>query len=207
MNVPTAKILVLTVSVLAASLAFILGPCPPDSDGAIHPLPSEAKGQAVPGILPLRIGAKNHIVDEVITGRLSLVQAAALFGALNRLPPHSMKTPLSDLCTVHLRFPAHTDEEWLCQQVLGWVGWALAEEQDRREATLARLEAEFKEELGTEGTVRLPDPLTLVPVQKLLEQAREELQRSRLSDGGRSGGYYLGTPTVVTDGRSQEKDS
>ena len=75
MNVPTAKRLVLVVSSLAASLAFVFGQYPPESDGAVHPLPSEAKGQAVPEILALRIGAKNYIVDEVIAGRLSLVQA------------------------------------------------------------------------------------------------------------------------------------
>jgi hypothetical protein len=164
----------------AASVTFILDPCPPE-DKSLQHLPSEAEGEAVPEVLALRIGAKNHIVDEVIAGRLSLVQAAALFVALNQLPPPSVKPPLSNLCPLHLRFPAHTDEERLRQQVLQWVRWELAEEQDRMEATLVRLEAEFKEELGTEQTICLPDSLTLVPVQKLLEQAREELQRSRLS--------------------------
>jgi hypothetical protein len=86
-----------------------------------------------------------------------------------------MKPSLTDLYPSRLRFPAHTDEERLCQQVVQWVSFELADEPDRREAAVARLEAEFKEALRKEGTVRLPDPLTLVPVQKLLAQARAEL--------------------------------
>ena len=202
MNVPTATRLVLAVSALAASLTFILDPCPPESDGAVQPLPSEAKGQAVPEILALRIGAKNHIADEVIAGRLSLVQAAALFGALNPIPPQC------EMASWSFCFPAATEEELLCRQVLHWVGWALAEEQDRREATLARLEAELMEELGTGRTVRLPDPLTLVPVQKLLQQAREELQRRCLSKGGEEWRMLpRKDDSCDRDGCSREEDS
>jgi hypothetical protein len=176
MNVRTVKPLIVAVLALgAASLIFILGPCLPESDEPLQPLSSEAQGQALPEILALRIGAKHQIVGDVIADRLKLVQAAALFGALNQLPPESVKPTLSDLCPSRLRFPAHTDEERLCQQVVYWVSFELADEQDRREATVARLEAEFKEALGKEETVRLPDPLTLVPVQKLLEQARAEM--------------------------------
>ncbi len=176
MNVRTVKPLVLAVVALgAATLIFILSPCLPDADEPFQPLSSEAQGQALPEILPLRIGAKHQIVGDVIAGRLTLVQAAALFGALNQLPPESMQPSLSDLCPSRLRFPAHTDEERLCQQVVQWVSFELADEQDRLEATVGRLEAEFKEALHKEGTVRLPDPLTLVPVQKLLAQTRAEL--------------------------------
>jgi hypothetical protein len=135
-------------------------------------LSSGAERQALLEILALRIAAKSHIVDKVITGRLSLVQAAALFGALNRLPPQSLKASPSDLSAFH-RFPAHTDEERLCQQVVQWVGAELAHDEDRREATLVCLEAEFKEG-RKEGTVQLPDLLTLVSVQKLLEQVRKQ---------------------------------
>jgi hypothetical protein len=175
MNVQAVKTLILAVLALgAASLMFALGPCPAESDEPLRPLPSEATRQALPEILALRIGAKYQIVGDVIAGRLSLVQAAALFGALNQLPPESQPS-LLDRYASRPRFPAHTDEELLCQQVVQWVSSELADEQDRLEATVARLEAEFKEALGKEETVRLPDPLTLVPVQKLLEQARAEL--------------------------------
>jgi hypothetical protein len=191
----------------AASLTFILGRCPPESDESLQPLPSEAEGKAVPEILVLRIGAKKDIVDEVIAGRLSLVQAAALFGALNQLPPESVKPSLSDLDPSRLRFLAHSDEDRLCQQVVRWVSWELAGEPDRREATVARLEAEFKAALRKEGTVRLPDPLTLVPVQKLLEQAREELQRSPSEGGEKRRTRPRNADARDQDGRSQKKDS
>jgi hypothetical protein len=169
------KPLVATVALAAASLIIILSPCLPESHEPLQRLSSEARGQALPTTLVLRIGAKHQIVGDVIDGRLTLVQAAALFGALNRLPPESMKPSLSDVYPSHVRLRAHTDEEWLCEQVVHWVSFELADRQDLRDATVARLEAEFKEALGNEGMVRLPDPLTVVPVQELLERAKAEL--------------------------------
>jgi hypothetical protein len=178
------KLLGLAVFALGGSLLLMLGPHPPESDESIQSVPPEADGSAVPENLALRIAAKNHIVDEVIAGRLSLVRAAALFDALNRLSPHIMKVPLSDPCALRPRFPANTDEEQLCWQVLSGCVSKLAEDQDRLEATLVRLEAEFKEELRRGQTVRWPEALPPVVLEELLEQAREALQRIRISDRG-----------------------
>jgi hypothetical protein len=160
------------IALVAASLTYVLGPRPAESDQSCQPASSEAKRQVLPETLALRIAAKSHIAEKVIDGRLSLAQAAALFGALNRLEPQSLKTR-SDTYALRDRFPAHTEEERLCRQVVQWVSAELANEHDRQEATLARLEDEFKE--FKQGMVQLPDAGTLVPVHKLLEQAREKL--------------------------------
>lgn len=175
MNVPTRKLLVPTVLVLGAtSLMLIIDPCPPEADELPRP-PLEHVLRGLPEILTLRIDAKDRIAKQVIAGQLSLIQAAALFGALNRLSPQSVEPPRSDLHASRLGFPAHTDDERLCQQVVLWVDAELAEATDVREATLLRLKAEFQEELRKEGRVRLPDPLTLVSVQELLGRAQSEL--------------------------------
>lgn len=176
MNVSAVKFLVLAVVVVGAgSGIFILDACPVESDEPVQSLAAETEGLASQEIVTLRSGARDQIARDVIAGRLSLVQAASLFGALNRIPPQSPKLSILDLQVSRLRVQARTDDERLCRQVVECVGWELAEEPDRADAALARLEAEFKEELRKEGTIRLPSPLTLVPVEKLLEQARAEL--------------------------------
>jgi hypothetical protein len=187
MNPQTVKLLILAVLTLGVGFLTVhLGPCPPEPDGPLQPLSSEAERQVLPEILVLRLAAKGQIARDVIAGRLPLVQSAALFGALNRLPPESAKPSLLSLRPSPVRFPAHTDEEWLCLQVVECVGCELAEELDRREAVVARLETEFKEHIRKAGVIQLPNPLTLVPVEKLLERARAELtDRGVLSPRGR----------------------
>lgn len=108
-------------------------------------LSSEADRQALLHVVLLRTTAKDQIGRDVIAGRLSLVQAAALFGALNRIPPQPQST------SWRFRFPADTEEERLCRQILQCLSNELAEESDRREATIARLEGDFKEDLRTRG--------------------------------------------------------
>ena len=74
----------------------------------------------------------------------SLVETAALFPELNRLPPESTLVP--PLCEVHPgpRLPGLTDEELLCWQVAIYADVALRDGRPgQAEAALVRLEAEF----------------------------------------------------------------
>ena len=163
-----ANFVVLAVLSFVASVSIILEQSPSES-GQRPPLPSPAeqeRGALVETVL-LRTTVKVRITRDVIAGRLSLAQAAALVGELNRIPPQA--------ATLRFRFPAYTDEELLCQQVIEYVRCELdGASPDHREAALARLEGDFKE-LPKDGVIRLPNLLTLVPIEKLLEQARLEL--------------------------------
>ena len=162
-----AKFTVLAVLSFTASLTVILDPSPSESDEPHQLLSSEAERDASE-VIPLRITAKFQIARAVIAGRLSLLQAAALFGSLNQVSPELVDLPWR-AC-----FPADTDEQRLCRQVLQYVRSELAEAPKRREAVMARLEADSKEELGKEGTNRRPNLLVWVPVEKLLAQAQVE---------------------------------
>ena len=130
----------------------------------------------------MRILAKDLVAGEVAAGRRSLFEAAALFGALNRLPPEAMPLSLTDSKAGGPRLPARTDEARLCRQVIVWVpavlkGWPA----DEAKSVTARLEREFWEELRERGVIRLPDPHSLEPVEVLLARARGawELRRGR----------------------------
>jgi hypothetical protein len=163
-----AKVAVLAVLSFTAALTVILDPLPSESDEPHQLLPSEAERYASE-VIPLRITAKFQIARAVIAGRLSLRQAAALFGTLNQVSPELVDLPWR-VC-----FPADTDEQRLCRQVFQYARSELAEAPKRREAVMARLEADSKEELCKEGTNRRPNSLVLVPVEKLLAQAQVEL--------------------------------
>jgi hypothetical protein len=126
--------------------------------------------------------AKRQAAREVIAGRLSLVQAAALFGALNSLPPEGPKLSAIDPHVRPPRVPPRTDEERLCWHVIGYVKAELDGEPDRARAVVARLEAQLEEQRCQQGGLRLPDPPSRVRFQKLLQRARMEVDR--LSPGG-----------------------
>lgn len=189
MKLPTARFAVLALLSFAASIAVIVGELSSESEQVLPPSPLKTDRQALVEVVFLRTTAKYQIARNVIAGQLSLVQAAALFGALNQVPPQT--------ASWHFRFPGATDEERLCRQVLEYVHWELDKAPDRGDAILARFEADLNQELRT-GAIRLPDLLTLVPVEKLLAQARVELidqgifplrgERSAGTASGRRGG-------------------
>jgi hypothetical protein len=195
MRVSMVKFLVLAGVVLgSASCIVFLSACPVDTDEPVASLVSQTKELDFQEVVALRSTAREQIAREVIAGRLSLVQAAALFGALNRIPPQSPNLSVVDMHASRLRIRARTDNERLCRQVVECVGSELATEPDREQAAVARLQAEFKEELRKTGTIRLPDPLTVMPVEQLLEQARAELiHKGVLAPKGATGGDRSGT--------------
>src|SRR5262249_12093428 len=99
----------------------------------------------------------------------------ALFRELNRLPPEPPALSLMDN-TTHpwaLRAPAHTEDERLCRQVIEYVAGLLrGESEERAEAVVARLEAEYREELCRHGLIRLLVPPALPPARQLLEKPK-----------------------------------
>lgn len=176
MNVSTAKLLSLVLLNLAAgATAVLLSQSASELDGSLQLVASKADREPSVEILALRPLAKCCIAHDVIEGRFSLLEAAALFGALNRIPPHAPNPSLLDLHPSPLSLPARTDEERLCRHVVEYVGWELGKEPDRAAVAVRRLEAEFTDELCRNGFIQLPDPASLVPVQKLLDEAKVEL--------------------------------
>jgi hypothetical protein len=104
---------------------------------------------------------KRQIALDVIEGRLSLVDAAAKYGELNRQHPIAIPLDHGDDHPTPLRSPVRTDEERLCRQVINWVGALLSEDPDRAKIVVARLELEYRTEQDKESGVRLPDPATV----------------------------------------------
>src|SRR5262245_21940807 len=165
--------LALTLTVATAVVCCPRTPEPAEPDAAPE---AEVFGALVPEAMALRIHVKHQIAREVAAGRRALVEAAALFGALNRLPPESVEPPILDGIDASLRLPKRTDEERLCWLVIAQVKAVLDKEPpDRVAAVVARLEAEFWEELRRHGVLRLPDPSTLPSAHELLERARKAM--------------------------------
>jgi hypothetical protein len=95
-----------------------------------------------------------QLEKDLADGRLTLVQAAAIFRDLDRerrVPPEIEKLrPL---------FPGASDGERLCRQLIHIVKSGLELEAPARVAEVVeRLEAELQELLARDGNVRLPEP-------------------------------------------------
>jgi hypothetical protein len=117
----------------------------------------------------LRLLAKGRLTREVAAGRRPLLEAAALFRALDRRPPApadpaGMPAGSAGVLTAEARW---------CRQVLTWVA-ALPGPAAPAEAVVARLEAEFAA-LRRRGPIRLPDPSRLESADSLLDHARAEV--------------------------------
>jgi hypothetical protein len=159
MKVPPTKLLVLVLA--AGGLAATFGPYPGDPASPEMPAGDRAIIPVLPPHVPLRLFAKAMVADDAAAGRLSLVEAAALFAALNRLPPvlpHDRNLLKHRAWSRHL--PDHTEEERLCLQVIGYAFiWLNDHRPDGAVAAAAvvRLEREFAVELRHDGGIRLPD--------------------------------------------------
>src|SRR5262245_37262773 len=140
-----AVILALTLS---GALAVVFCPRVPGPDELIPPTETEALAEGFPETPALRMLAKKLIALEAAAGRRSLVEAAALFRELNRLPPEAILVPPMNEAFPRSRLPGRTDEERLCRQVVVYASVALGDgPPGDAEAAVARLEAEFFEEL------------------------------------------------------------
>jgi hypothetical protein len=158
--------LILLTLALAGSVAAVVGRRAAEPDQP-DPCPwDQVADEQVPEAVILRILAKQHLTREVAAGRQPLLESAALFRELNRLPPALHPAD-------HPSLAGHSEEELLCRQVIAYVAardgdWP----ESAAEAAVARLEAELLEELRRHGGVQLPDPAGLPWATDLLEQAR-----------------------------------
>jgi hypothetical protein len=156
--------------VMALLLAF--WPAPSESDDGRSAVTTLTDATA--DIVSLRLVAKGQIARQVIEGRHSLVEAAALFRELNRLSPTVPDWIPGDGYQFALRTPAGNDEERLCRQVVEWVDSALriGGSAASAEEAVARLEAEFRAAPRAHGVIRLPAASALTPIPELLVEAR-----------------------------------
>lgn len=166
--------------VAAAGLYLAFRPRPSELDDPPEANPAEP----LPEIVLLRNHARTRIVDEVIDGRRSLLEAAALFRELDRLPP----TAAVQFGRIPFPLPitTRTEEEQYCRAVAVWVWSRVVVPQspgdgnsdERAAVAVARLVAEFEDELTRRGAIRLPDPSTLESADSLIERARAESAKS-----------------------------
>jgi WD40 repeat protein len=173
MRIPLRRLLALG-AIVAVAAVLALDRRRPDPSPAAEGALVEQRSQAV----TLRTLAKDLIAREVAAGRRPLLEAAALFGALNRLPPAQRACPPVEPTDPYLGIPAGSEEEWLCRQVVLYVRAEARQSgpPGRAETAVARLEAEFRAELHARGAIRLPDA---PPLEPLLARARQALAEVR----------------------------
>ncbi len=179
MSLPPRRYVALAF-VAAAGLVFALRPRPPDPDDPPIADPTEQLSE----IVHLRIHAKARIVREVIDGRRALLEAAALFRELDRLPP--AEEVQIGWIPVPLPISTRTEEERYCRSVAVWVWTWITNARtpgddsadERAAAAVARLVAEFENERGRCGAIRLPNPSALESAAALIELVRVECGKS-----------------------------
>jgi hypothetical protein len=133
-------------AVLAVAIGFRIACGPP------HWLtpPSGGERRTSPGLrATARLEAKSRMADEVIAGRLSLLEAAAGFKALDAAGPPAPGWVFPE------RPPDVSDDEYYCRMVIEFVrGTAAAGEADDAVCPLqAELDARLRD-----GTLHLPGP-------------------------------------------------
>src|SRR5262245_10702826 len=107
------KAQLVTILALALALGSLVNAVNKLPRKPARPRPAETE-EAAASLLEtftLRGIAKRRITGDAAAGRLSLLQAAALFGALNRVPPASQ--------------PGVAEAEGLCRQVIAYAEAAL----------------------------------------------------------------------------------
>jgi hypothetical protein len=136
--------------------------------------PTDGVGSAtsVVEVHALRIRAKDRIVQDLASGRSSLLEAAALFRELDRVPPE-VAYPAVLYPAPPLQLESPTAEERYCILVINYVRNTLrGSEPERARALAEQLVEEFWAAKGRPEGVRLPDVTGREPVRELLERAR-----------------------------------
>jgi hypothetical protein len=95
------------------------------------------------------VDIKLDITDDLIGGRLTLLQAAMQFRAAEADLPQAMMRPILEV------FPGGSDDERLCRKVISHVESALKQDPSQRQAVVQQLETELQEHVKRYGTVRL----------------------------------------------------
>jgi hypothetical protein len=98
-----------------------------------------------------REAVKDRAANDLIDGRLTLLEVAALFRSLNA----ERVGPQADLA---LYYPGDSEEERVCRQAIRWTKREMARRYPERADALAdRLEAELRRYKELRGAVVLPD--------------------------------------------------
>jgi len=97
-----------------------------------------------------RIAVKDEVVRELVSGHLTLVQAAVRFRDVERdLPVSWAPTPPSGV---------PEEDERMCRDVIRWARlWVSARLPAESASVVARLKVELEKLRGSDGVVRLPD--------------------------------------------------
>ena len=175
---------------LAAAVAAVFAPCGSGPGESCTEPTIVTVVQPPPESAVLRTLARRRIARDAAAGRRSLVEAAALFHVLNLSGDVPARFP--DDHPWALASSCHTDEERLCRQVVQWVDTLQRlEPRDSDAAAVARLNAEFQEELRRHGAIRLPDLTGSPTAGELLETFRATMtdteRRTLYGPGTRTG--------------------
>jgi hypothetical protein len=167
MNTARTWVVCLSVFLLVFS-AWVVPRLAPVSE----PLP--AAGEELQGpvleFIRLRLLAKDLLVKELSSGRLTLFEAAALFRELDAMPPRTVYSTSPDP-DPPIRLECPTEEELYCLRVITFAWNALRTPRPGRANILTeRLVAEFEAERCLAGAIRLPDPGSMGSVHGLLQR-------------------------------------
>jgi hypothetical protein len=100
-------------------------------------------------VVDLRFQKKQHIIDELVAGRLTLFEAAALFNHLNHEHPVSLAAPW---------FPGDSEEERVCRQVIHGVrARLLSSSPENAHEWVAALEEDLRQHKECHRKVILPN--------------------------------------------------
>jgi hypothetical protein len=162
----------------AAIWVFVADPFP-------QPAGPESPETEISDVKHLRPRVKQQLARDVISETRTLFEVAALFVALDRVPPQRLE-PVDD----PVFEPQTSPEERSCEIVIAFVRSRLPQNDLAGKPTVARLEAELCRAKNQPGGLKLPDAASLESTESLLEQARErwhELRRKNEAAEGRRG--------------------
>jgi hypothetical protein len=94
---------------------------------------------------------RTEVLNDLVEGRCSLLEAAARFRVLNTNTPHFAWE------SFHFYYPAASDQEAHCRHVIRVVTVYLEDRPDQGRAVIQRLETELQERLKR-GPIELPSP-------------------------------------------------
>jgi hypothetical protein len=121
---------------------------------ATNPFPIERETLNTPMLISPKmvlqgIVAKKEIVNQVIDGRLPLLEAAAKFQIIQRTATACLESVTG--------MPFQTiDSEQACRTVIGWVALVLSDRPEQADMVSDRLERELQSYLERFGKVHLP---------------------------------------------------
>lgn len=113
--------------------------------------------EAPPNWLAVRIEAKHRFADDLIAGRRTLWDVAALFRDINNSPKDVPAGHLPDRGPHPMTFVPRTEEERIVLQVIGYVAARLYGDNPRRLEEIFRLEKQLLDELERNGVISLPE--------------------------------------------------